>query len=106
MPRLSLLEQQALARFGADVRAVLGARLVKLVLFGSRARGEGHEESDLDVLVLASSFTREERRRIIDAAHDVLEDTDLVISPIVRDEPGLARAFPLAGAVERDGVVL
>ena len=45
-------ERSRLERFRQRVRALLGPRLVKLCLFGSRARGEGHAESDLDVLVV------------------------------------------------------
>lgn len=40
----------------ADLRTVLealyGDRLVRLVLFGSHARGDAHAESDVDVLVV------------------------------------------------------
>lgn len=40
----------------ADLRSALedlyGDRLVQLVLYGSQARGETHEESDVDVLVV------------------------------------------------------
>jgi len=43
--------------------AELGDRLVSLVLFGSVARGEAHERSDIDVLVVADSFPRSLRDR-------------------------------------------
>lgn len=40
----------------ADLRAALddlyGDRLVRLVLYGSRARGDAHAESDVDVIVV------------------------------------------------------
>lgn len=39
-----------------DLRAALeelyGDRLVRLVLYGSQARGDAHDESDVDVLVV------------------------------------------------------
>lgn len=43
----------ALAReFAEKVRELYGDRLDKVVLFGSYARGEQHEESDVDFLVV------------------------------------------------------
>jgi uncharacterized protein len=43
----------ALAReFAEKVRDLYGDRLDKVVLFGSYARGEQHEESDVDFLVV------------------------------------------------------
>ena len=37
--------------FGDRVRETLGPRLVAIFWFGSRARGEGHDDSDYDFLV-------------------------------------------------------
>ncbi len=36
----------------AALRELYGARLLRLVLYGSQARGEAHDESDVDVLVV------------------------------------------------------
>lgn len=45
--------------------ALLGERLVSLVLFGSVARGDAHDRSDIDLLIVAESFPRRlaDRRR-------------------------------------------
>ena len=50
--------------------ALLGRRLRSLVLFGSVARGQGTERSDIDLLVIAAGFPRSlaERRRPLLAA--------------------------------------
>lgn len=43
----------ALAReFAEGIRTLYGDRLDKVILFGSYARGEQHEESDVDFLVV------------------------------------------------------
>jgi predicted nucleotidyltransferase len=42
---------------------LLGARLVSLVLFGSVARGEARESSDIDLLVIAEGFPKSLRER-------------------------------------------
>ncbi len=46
-------EQQALiADFKAAVTKLYGDRLAKVILYGSYARGDAHEESDVDFLVV------------------------------------------------------
>jgi predicted nucleotidyltransferase len=104
---LSALEQSALGAFRARLDVRFGERLARVVLFGSRARGEGHEESDLDVLVLVRGLTREERRAAIDDAGEVEMATGLIVSALVRDAETWGRADgPLARAVEREGIAL
>jgi predicted nucleotidyltransferase len=66
-PWLRPEEVSRLTRFAAGVRAIVPKRhLVKLCLYGSRARGEGHAFSDLDVLVVLRGPRAEYRYRIID----------------------------------------
>ena len=105
-PTLSPGETRALALFGERVAALLGGNLLRIVLFGSRARGEGHEESDLDLLVLVRAYDAVERRRVLDVAADVDDETGLRLSPIVMDQPRFDASSPLRDAVDRDGVPL
>lgn len=44
--------QPLLADLRAALEALYGDRLVHLVLYGSQARGDTHDESDVDVLVV------------------------------------------------------
>ena len=46
---LSATEEDALSRFAAAVRAALCDRVESIRSFGSRARGEGCDDRDLDV---------------------------------------------------------
>jgi predicted nucleotidyltransferase len=54
---LTLPEQQALHRFKTVLESLLADNLISLRLFGSRARGEGTDESDLDVLIVLREKT-------------------------------------------------
>jgi predicted nucleotidyltransferase len=105
-PRLSRTETSALLAFASSVRAEFGERVRDVRLFGSRARGEGHEDSDLDVLVLLSAMTRSERRSVQDAAYDAGETHHLIVSPLVADADAWRRDLPIAQAILRDGVPL
>ena len=60
----------ALARFRESLAVRFGARLKEVVLFGSWARGDAHEESDVDVLVVIDGLSEAERRAVMDAAYD------------------------------------
>ncbi len=50
------LEQEIPQQAVAALQAALGDCLVAVVLFGSRARGEAHEASDWDLLVIAEGL--------------------------------------------------
>lgn len=82
-PWLSPTESAALTRFADQVRARYRDRVKRTVLFGSRARGEGHEESDLDVAVILTGADQPDRRALIDLSTDIFLETDIRISPVV-----------------------
>lgn len=103
---LSPAEALALARFRAELEARFPARLAGLVLFGSRARGEGNEESDLDVLVLIEHLAKRERREVLDLAYELEIESGLRLSPVVRDPRVWPVWSPLRAEIERDGVRL
>lgn len=107
---LSLQEQEVLCRFREAVEKICGPEGWKLTLFGSRARSEGNEDSDLDVLVLLDDYEEEKKIRIWDAAYEVFGSSDILISPMV-----LSRAFYedlkrrerlIAVTIEREGIAL
>ena len=56
--KLTTTEQKALQEFKDKVTKKFGSNLVSLKLFGSKARGDFHEESDLDVLVIIKNLSR------------------------------------------------
>lgn len=101
---LSPAEQDVLAHFRARLVEHFGPRLGRVVLFGSRARGEGHEDSDLDVLVTIRSLSSRDRRDILDFAFDLELASGRVLSPLVRDEATWSFESPLGREIARDGV--
>ena len=103
-------EQQALAAFKARVLDGLGTHLVSVRVFGSRARGEGGVESDLDVLVIVDGKDRELYRRVIEAALDVDLEYDTEIAPtiltVAEYDRNRALATPFFRNVEHDAIPL
>lgn len=49
--------QRALREFAADVRERFGGAVERVVLYGSRARGDGRADSDVDVIVFLAEGT-------------------------------------------------
>lgn len=57
-----------------------GVRLHEMALFGSRARGEADEDSDVDVLVVVDDLTWAEGRVVAEQCGDFLTRDDLIVS--------------------------
>ena len=62
MTGLSDQDRDLLRRFEARVRDALPGRVERVVAFGSRARGDHDEDSDLDVAVFVRELSREDDR--------------------------------------------
>lgn len=113
--RLSILtglERAALTQYAQRLDVALGSRLARLVLFGSRARGEGHEESDLDVAVVVRGSEAELFRPVCDVAAEVNMQYDygVRLAPLLLSEETLERfrrrERAIARAILEEGIPL
>ncbi|OGQ26061.1 MAG: hypothetical protein A2138_21045 [Deltaproteobacteria bacterium RBG_16_71_12] len=77
---------QALAEFRRKLEARFGDRLLELRLFGSWARGEANENSDVDVFVLLRTMTQADWRDVVNEAAAVGLELDLAVSPTIFDQ--------------------
>jgi predicted nucleotidyltransferase len=68
-----------LTRFRDEVRALYGSRLERVVLFGSRARGDHRPDSDFDVAV----FIRDPDSRWDEMGRLALVTTELLLQDVV-----------------------
>ncbi len=71
LARLAEDDRQAVVRFRHELRALLGPRLRDLRLYGSKVRGDDHDESDIDMLVLVDSYDGTLGRAISDLAYSI-----------------------------------
>ena len=78
---LDTKEKSVLKQFKASLEQALGAQLIELKLFGSKARGDDQADSDIDVLVIVAIDDSNIRESVYNIATDILLQTDLCISP-------------------------
>jgi len=76
-------EKSVLKQFKACLNQSLGARLIELKLFGSKARGDDRPDSDIDVLVIVTDDDWRICDVVYGVATDILLQTDISISPKV-----------------------
>ncbi|MBI4573844.1 MAG: nucleotidyltransferase domain-containing protein [candidate division NC10 bacterium] len=91
---LTAVEREAILRFKQGVAALPGVLAERLILFGSRARGEGSEESDLDLAVILSAAEGPHWRQIVDVATELnlAYEYRIRVSPLILSQ---ARLFDL-----------
>ncbi|MDI3475865.1 MAG: hypothetical protein PWQ79_2204 [Thermococcaceae archaeon] len=107
--RMPILQRDELEEILKEVKAklqeILGDNLVEVILFGSYARGEASEWSDVDVLVVVKRWpTLEELERMAEATNKYAIEKGVVISlvPYVK-KPDMS-SDPLILNVMREGI--
>ena len=73
-------KQKALNAFVKKVKEKYGDRVERIILFGSFARGDCSEESDIDLLVITSGDRFEMQRNLSGMAVDILLERGVYIS--------------------------
>ena len=83
---------------------------MEAILFGSYARGEAEDDSDIDVMILVDSSRQEISKKtweIGDVAADILLNSGIMVSPIVENRDYFQQNIeylPLYRNIVREGV--
>ena len=82
--RMVSVSDPVLSRFRAALADAYGERIERVVLFGSRARGDARPDSDYDVAVFLKDFAGvvEEMGPIAEIEADILMDVGAVINAL------------------------
>ena len=99
---------QITQEFVTKLRSHLGRSLKRVVLFGSRARGDQHEGSDYDMLVVVDQRTPRIRSFILNLEAALMDRYNVLIATILRSEQEWQRSqgLPLARNIVREGLSL
>ena len=104
--------KEILKKYTADVRALYGEHLQEVILYGSYARGDYREDSDIDIMILVDMDDEEIRRRgevLLHFTYEYNYANDILIMPIVVDIDHFnrwVRAYPFYNNVWNEGIEL
>ena len=102
------LTDPVLTNFRAAVRDMYGDRLERLVLFGSRARGDARPDSDYDVAVFLRGMQDRfaELYRLADLSTDIIGETGEFVHAMPYRADAYDERTPLMREIRREGVDL
>ena len=95
-------------RFARKLKERLGNRLLDVILFGSRARGDFREDSDYDLLAVVDVMDAEVNDVIDDLAGEFLYEYDRLFPVVAVPQARYDRETlnPLFMNVKKEGVVV
>ena len=102
------LDDPILKRFRTALDELYGDRIERVVLYGSRARGDAREDSDYDVAIFLHDMSsrRDEIRRMVPIVVDIIDDTGAVIHPMPYKAGGYEDRTSLMREIRLEGVDL
>ena len=111
MPHMTAKPQDnpVLKRFRAAVAQIYGDRVERVVLFGSRARGDAREDSDYDVAVFLRGYTpgaTTELYRLADLSAAILDETGEFIHAMPYRAGSYDERTPLMHEIRAEGMDL
>lgn len=105
-----MTRQEVLMTFAQGCRKILQGDLSKLIVYGSYARGDYREDSDIDVMILTPLSNQQIEKvenAIFDLAFDLEMESGIVINPVIENEAHYQYwlgALPFYNNVEREGI--
>jgi predicted nucleotidyltransferase len=109
MSNLTEKERQAVKELIDELKKLYGDNLSCVILYGSKARGDATEDSDIDILVVLKNIQNFslERKKVKEISWRLSYKYDLLLSIIIRSEQEYMRKdTPLLMNIEKEGIVL
>ena len=99
------LNDPVLSRFRTALSRAYGERIERVVLFGSRARGDARPDSDYDIAVFLEDFggIGEEMKAMAEIETDILMDMGAVINALPMRAGAHRDRNGLMGELRREG---
>lgn len=95
-----------LTKFRTALNELYGDRIERVVLYGSRARGDARSDSDYDVAVFLKDMADRwnEIDRIVEIEVGILDETGAVINALPFSAGSYNERTPLMHEIRREGV--
>jgi uncharacterized protein len=91
-----------------NVQEIAGDRLVKMVLYGSRARGDYGKDSDTDIAIVVRGLSREMKHRMLSRVADIEFEYLRSLSTLILSEEDFIllkkRERRIAADIENEGI--
>ncbi len=96
------------SRVRAAISEIYGDRVERVILFGSRARGEARPDSDYDIAVVLRDMSdrAKEMDRLADIGTDILYDVGCVVHAMPYHSGTFNEHTPLMHQIRTDGIEL
>ena len=83
---MEMIQDPLLKKLTENIKSSLGQNLRKILLFGSRARGDFQIDSDYDILVLVGEYHQDIRKKLNDIGGDFFYEYSLLFPMIAITE--------------------
>ena len=104
--------ESLLERYISEIRKIYGLHLRKVILYGSYARGDFRQDSDVDIMILLDLSDLDLKaysQKLSYMTYDFNLDNDLDIKPIAKSEEHFKKwiaNYPFYANIHKEGVVL
>ncbi|MBQ7564174.1 MAG: nucleotidyltransferase domain-containing protein [Lachnospiraceae bacterium] len=95
-----------------SIKEIYGDHVNRIILYGSYARGDYREDSDVDIMILldiSDIDIKKYRHQLSDMTFDFNMDNDMDIKPIAKSKEDFLhwlQAYPFYKNIDKEGVVL
>ncbi len=109
MPNTMML---LLQQYTEQLERIYGTHLKNVILYGSYARGDFHEDSDIDIMILLDiddMKIKGYRHQLSELTYDFNMNNDIDIKPIAKSKEHFnkwIRAYPFYSNIVNEGVEL
>lgn len=96
----------------AEIKKIYGSHLRRVILYGSYARGDYRQDSDVDIMILLDISDMELKvysTQLSYMTYDFNMDNEIDIKPIAKSETHYKKwvlNYPFYANIDREGVVL
>ena len=109
---MSLTVQMILSKYVSELEKIYGAYLKSVILYGSYARGDFSEESDIDIMILLDlddMLIKKYRHELSGITYDFNMDYNIDIKPIAKSQEHFEKwedTYPFYKNVKNEGMKL